>query len=42
LNQKDTELDQQLDEIIKVDEAELDQALEELDSDTEAAEKGLG
>jgi hypothetical protein len=41
LNQKDTELDQQLDDVIQADEAELDQELDELDRDTEAAEKGL-
>ncbi|HXX95785.1 MAG TPA: hypothetical protein VEL11_01545 [Candidatus Bathyarchaeia archaeon] len=41
LNQKDTELDRQLDEIIQADEAELDRELDELDSDTEAAEKQL-
>jgi hypothetical protein len=41
LNQKDTELDQELDEIIRADEAELDQELDELDSDTEASEKKL-
>ena len=41
LNQKDTELDQQLDEIIQADEAELDQQLDELDRDNEAAEKDL-
>ena len=41
LNQKDTELDRQLDEIIQADEAELDRELDELDSDTEAADKEL-
>jgi hypothetical protein len=41
LNQKDTELDQQLDEIIQADEAELDRELDELDKDNEAAEKDL-
>jgi DNA repair exonuclease SbcCD ATPase subunit len=41
LNQKDTELDQQLDEIIQADEAELDQQLDELDRDNEAAEEEL-
>jgi hypothetical protein len=41
LNQKDTELDQQLDEITKADEAELDRELDELDRNNEAAEKDL-
>ena len=41
LNQKDTELDRQLDEIIQADEAELDRELDELDRDNEAAEKDL-
>jgi len=41
LNQRDTELDQQLDEIIQADEAELDQQLDELDRNNEAAEKDL-
>jgi uncharacterized protein (DUF342 family) len=41
LKQKDTELDQQLDEIIEADEAELDQQLDEDERDSEAAEKNL-
>ena len=41
LNQKDTELDQQLDEITKADDAELDRELDEIDRDNEAAEKDL-
>ena len=40
LNQKDTELDQQLDDVIQADEAELDQELDELDRDTEASREG--
>jgi formiminotetrahydrofolate cyclodeaminase len=41
LNQKDTELDEELDNLIQADEEALNQVLDAFDRDVEAADKNL-